>query len=100
MIDYRYDLSRPGQKAILTVSRQTGFTVAAIRSQSQARRLVDARRRIAVELRSLGYSYPRIGRILGHRHHTTIMYLIETAAPIPSPIDGIAYPDLSGEWAI
>ena len=36
---------------------------------------VAVRREAALYLRSLGYSYPQIGRWLGGKHHTTIMNL-------------------------
>jgi chromosomal replication initiation ATPase DnaA len=32
------------------------------------------------ELRELGLSYPAIGRLLGGRHHTTVMHLVALTA--------------------
>lgn len=50
-----------------------------IRAKGSQRHLVSARREIASELRRHGWSYPRIGKALGGRHHTTIMYLLAGA---------------------
>jgi chromosomal replication initiation ATPase DnaA len=40
--------------------------------------LVSRRRFIAAKMRAAGYSLPAIGRALGGRHHTTILYLLRT----------------------
>jgi chromosomal replication initiation ATPase DnaA len=54
-------------------------TAQAIRAKGSQRHLVSARREIASELRRHGWSYPRIGKALGGRHHTTIIYLLAGA---------------------
>lgn len=35
--------------------------------------LMPARDEVAYTLRQMGWSFPRIGRLIGNRHHTTIM---------------------------
>lgn len=43
---------------------------------------VEARRRVAVELREKGYSLPQIGAAI-NRHHTTVINLLRTAGVMP-----------------
>ena len=50
-----------------------------VRGPSHEAVCVEARRRVARQLRADGWSYPRIGRALGGRHHTTIMNLLRGA---------------------
>jgi chromosomal replication initiation ATPase DnaA len=45
---------------------------------SQLANVVTARRAVALELRARGWSFPRIGLLL-NRHHTSIMYLVDSA---------------------
>lgn len=54
-----------------------------ILSRSNLADHVAARREAALYLRSLGYSYPSIGRWLGGRHHTTAMNLCKGRGYIP-----------------
>ena len=57
---------------------------------------VAARREAALALRSMGYSYPQIGRWM-NRHHTSILNLVGNR---PQEYREPSVPDLSGEWAI
>lgn len=57
----------------ICLDHQTAIHV--VLGPSRAQGIVSARRESARYLRSLGYSYPQIGRWLGGRHHTTIMNL-------------------------
>lgn len=41
--------------------------------------LVAARREVTRELRGRKWSLPRIGRLLGGRHHTTILHYLQTS---------------------
>jgi Bacterial dnaA protein helix-turn-helix len=61
------------------VSERLGLPVGEIRSHRNHAHLVEARAQVAWRLRNeLGWSYPRIGKLLGGFHHTTIMYLLRT----------------------
>lgn len=44
-------------------------------SKKRDKRLVNIRQAISSKLRSEGWTYPRIGKLL-HRHHTSIMHLL------------------------
>ena len=52
-----------------------GVTVDEIVGHRRHENLVQARRDVARWLRQLGLSYPAIGRMLGGRHHASIMNL-------------------------
>ena len=99
------DLTRPGKSVLGDVAVATGLRMCDILGKSQEPRFVQARKIAVVELRKLGYSYPRIGRILGGRHHTTVMRLARhwkrgvVVAPKYEATQ-VPCPDLSGEWAI
>lgn len=68
---------------------------------SHERPQVLARRDAAIALRQLGYSTPRIGRILGIHHSSVLYHLRQAPAGIPTSFDfNPDIPDLSGEWAI
>jgi chromosomal replication initiation ATPase DnaA len=60
------------------VYQETGVTILAMRRKDNRRRIVAARRKVAVLARSQQISYPKIGAAL-QKHHTTIMHLVETA---------------------
>ena len=65
--------------AFLVVERMSferGLKASDVRGPRRHLELVRARRAICARLREEGCSYPEIGRALGGRHHTTIMYLL------------------------
>ena len=85
-------------QVIREAARFAGITPNTLLTRSNERQPVAARRYAAVRLRGMNFSYPQIGRWLGGRHHSTIMYYIETATPQErTVIDG---QDESGVWAI
>lgn len=53
-----------------------GYEKHLILSKRRNVKLVEARAIIAIALRKLGYSYPKIGNVM-NRHHTSIMNLVE-----------------------
>lgn len=53
---------------------ELGYSVVDLRSRSRHREHVLVRVQIAKELRALGHSYPAIGKALGGRDHTTVMW--------------------------
>lgn len=62
---------------VLVRAAEAGLRASDIRGPCRLHRVVRVRAWIAAELRStFGLSYPAIGRVLGGRHHTTIMYLL------------------------
>ena len=78
-----------------------GVTVQDICSPSQRPYLVPPRREVAIALRAQGWSLTRIGNVLGHRHHTSVRYYLQTAVSEPAkPLFNPDQPDYSGEWAI
>ena len=58
---------------VSTVARAFGITPEEVRGRSHVYRLVDARGIVSRVLRSRGWSFPRIGRFLGGRDHSTII---------------------------
>jgi chromosomal replication initiation ATPase DnaA len=54
-----------------------GVSVEALQGRGRTRWISTARAAVASSLRDLGLSTGDIGRMLGGRHHTTIMYLLE-----------------------
>ena len=78
-----------------------GLSVEEVLGPSHEPHLVPARRAAAQRLRAAGWSLPRIGRVMGGRHHTSVWYWLRSAPPPPP---ATAYdpdaPDYSGEWAI
>jgi chromosomal replication initiation ATPase DnaA len=67
---------------------------------------VAARRQIARELHSLGYSTTLIGRWLGGLNHSSVLYMlrnitgVKRRGALPGDLKSAPFPDLSGEWAI
>jgi len=64
------------EQEILTIILDNfGLTFEMVSSKVRIRKFVDARIVISYILRKkLGYTYTHIGRVLGHRHHTTVIY--------------------------
>jgi hypothetical protein len=65
------------------VAARYGVPVAQILGPTSERQVVDARVAAAHGLRELGLSYPRIGKAVGGRHHSTVMHYL--AKPVPAP---------------
>jgi len=74
------------QRVIDTIAREHGFSYAEITGRS--RRSVRVRAICAHRLRSLGLSLPQIGRVMGGRDHTSILYLCNTFTPTGERADG------------
>lgn len=65
----------PGAKIVSAIADEFGVTVRALCSERKSRPLPIARFAAAYLMRDFAdYSYPRIGRVLGGRDHTTVMY--------------------------
>lgn len=58
----------------------TGVAEPVIRGQSRQKRIVHIRWAVAVAAREQGYSSPQIGRALGDRDHSTILYAVQQSA--------------------
>lgn len=73
---------QPRYKTILqTVAAQHGVSVVDLRGPSRVKKIAVARFEAAYRLRvDLALSFPKIGQILGGRHHTTIMHAVEQHA--------------------
>lgn len=70
-ITFESDASR-GPKLIAIVARRFSISPGDMLAQNRDQHLCDARRALYLELRSLGWSWKRIGRLV-KRDHTTIM---------------------------
>lgn len=66
---------QPWHLVLDRVVSATGIPLHLLRSRQRNRALTEARALAVRELRAAGYSYPQIGRILGGRHHTSVMWL-------------------------
>lgn len=66
---------RPWHLVLDAVTSRTGVPLQLLRGRQRHPSLTAARAVAVRELRAAGYSYPKIGRILGGRHHTTVMWL-------------------------
>ena len=60
----------------LQVCSASGMPPNVVRGPRRDKRAVDVRRKVARVLREARCSLPQIGRILGGRHHTTVMQLL------------------------
>lgn len=58
--------------------KATGATPRQVRGRDRHRWIVLRRKFIAGKMRAEGYSLPQIGRALGGRNHTTILYYLRT----------------------
>lgn len=67
-----------GPWAVARVADLTGVPVADITGRSRFREHFRARRMVCLDLRARGWSYKRIGMLLG-RDHTTIGHVIRSA---------------------
>lgn len=56
--------------------RKHGNDPEEVRSLSRYMRLVTCRRAVAAQLRKEGWSLPRIGKALGGRHHTSVLWML------------------------
>lgn len=65
------------------IAAEAGITVEELVSKSREWRFVAPRRRFVREIRPLGFSLPEIGRLLGGRHHTTVLHLLRNDGPKP-----------------
>jgi hypothetical protein len=65
------------KRAIATVLDRLGMTWAQANARSNAHIHANARAEIYVLLRERGWSYPRIGALMGGRDHTTIMTSVQ-----------------------
>ncbi len=66
---------QPAHLVLDRVTSATGVPLHLLRSRQRHPALTAARALAVRELRAAGYSYAEIGRILGGRHHTSIMWL-------------------------
>jgi len=64
------------ERLFLEVCSANGMRPSVVRSPRRDRAVVNVRRQAARVLRDAGCSYPEIGRLLGGRHHATIMQLL------------------------
>jgi chromosomal replication initiation ATPase DnaA len=55
------------------IALELGYDADALRGRDRTRAMSYSRRIVIQKLRAEGWSYPRIGRALGGRHHTTIL---------------------------
>lgn len=78
-IDERRHWDMDGFLVLRAAARAYGTTWRAMTGPSRTKVLVAARAQVAQELREKGWTLAQIGELLGSRHHTTIMNLLETA---------------------
>lgn len=68
----------PQQALLASVARYHDVSVDDIMGGDRHAAFVDARRIIAAVLMARGWSYPRVGKFIGRRDHSTIINLCET----------------------
>ena len=68
-------LPRPVEKILSEEAARLSLEPRTLRTKGKSGQISLARRRAAVRLRSLGFSYPQIGAIFG-LHHTSVMYMV------------------------
>lgn len=71
-LEIRY---KPARAIIAEVARATNAPIELLLSRQRHPKLTAARCAAVRALRSEGFSWPEIGRALGCRHHTTVMWL-------------------------
>jgi len=67
------------EEIITHVEARHRCTLEQIKATDNQQYLVRARRELATRLRGIGYSLPRIGKVIG-KHHTTVLHLLKTEA--------------------
>lgn len=92
----------PRIEALLAeVAKQHEITREELLGSRQYSHLVRARVQVARSLSEMGLSLPRIGRVLGGRHHTTIHHYLRRFGVKSEPQEyRFDLPDESGLWAI
>jgi hypothetical protein len=70
------------REVLVAVGRALKITVAEIKGLKRWPAFDLARKAAALALRRRGNSYPEIGRVLGGRHHTTVINLVDRALEI------------------
>lgn len=70
---------RPWLRILDAVTSRTGVPLQLLRGRQRHPALTAARALAVRDLRAAGYSFSQIGRILGGRHHTTVMWLARRA---------------------
>lgn len=70
---------RPAEAIIEQVAAATGAPAWMIRGRQRHPALTAARAAAVRALRAEGFSWPEIGRALGGRHHTSVMWLARRA---------------------
>lgn len=73
MTFHKLVLALPMQQIIHDVAHETGISREDLLSKRRHRPIVRARWIAMHRMRSLGYSYPAIGRVLGGKDHSTII---------------------------
>jgi len=61
-------------RVLSRIAAEAGLTVKELRGPRQSRRFAWPRQRAYTELAELGLSLPQIGRKMGGRHHSTVLY--------------------------
>ena len=78
-VDERRQWDAEGYAVVLAWARAYNTTMRAVTGPCRAKVLVGCRAAIAQELRQKGWTLTQIGELLGSRHHTTVMNLLEAA---------------------
>lgn len=73
----------PLQDILAEVARQHGIKPRVLVAKGNHRHLVEIRAKVAIIARKQGYSLPAIGRLLGNRHHTTVLHLLSKYGNLP-----------------
>lgn len=68
------------EQIIKDISAKNKIDPSVLRMKCNAQRFVQARRQVSIAARKLNISYPVIGKFL-HRHHTSIIHLVEGRQP-------------------
>ena len=77
--DERRHWDEEGYRVVAAWARAYSTTMGAVIGPCRAKVLVGCRAAVAQELRGKGWTLRQIGELLGSRHHTTIMNLLEAA---------------------